>query len=185
MAVGYGLPWEDTLAALLSSRLGLQIANLCVPGDGNDQSDLRVATALPALSRPVALVELVLPVQIERNGSYFRPHLALAPDGTLVRMPAQRGFLAGLRLRWLWHRVGYHGDGPVALTAAILRATAGRAAERGARTLFIMPRLAPLRRDDWLERALFDRPPLAHVVIDLSATELQANDPHPNAAGTR
>src|SRR5262249_60384866 len=119
------------LAPLLAGRLGLQLANVCVPGDGNDQSELRVAAALAGLSRPVALVELVLPVQIERNGSYLRPHLALAPDGALFARPAERGFLAGLRLRWLWNRVGYHGDGRLALTAAILPSPARRGAPPG------------------------------------------------------
>jgi len=184
MAMGYGLPWEDTLAALLHDRLGLEVANLCVPGDGNDQSDLRVAAALSSLQKPVALVELVLPVQVERNGLYFRPHLSLDANGNLLSRPASSGFLAELRLRWLWNRVGVHGNQRVALTAAILRATARRAAERGARVLFVMLRQKPLRQDDWLERAVFGNPPLPHIVVDLTATDLQSDDPHPNAAAT-
>src|SRR6202030_2088028 len=56
IAVGHGLPFEQTFAALLAEQLGLQLVTLGAGGYATDQALLRLEDALPRLRRPVATV---------------------------------------------------------------------------------------------------------------------------------
>ncbi|HJZ88996.1 MAG TPA: hypothetical protein VKN99_27685 [Polyangia bacterium] len=187
IAVGHGLEWDETYPAQVGARLGLQVQNLAVPAYGTDQSLLRLSDALPRLHRPVAVVNLFVAAQLERNVWDFRPRLGLARDGTLVSLPSKSGLLHRLRLYGLLRgEMPYHDDSALPLTRALLRATAARVRGAGARPLFVMMRWRPSAEfEDWLVGVLFepDRLPLVRVDID-PAFRLPA-DGHPDARAMR
>ena len=186
IAFGYGLPYDETFASLVGRELGVQAVNLAVVGYGNDQAYRRVLDALPRFARPLAVVTVFVPDQIERNVDEWRPRLGLAPDGTLVSVPAS----SGPRLTKLLRRLPYHGDEALRVTAAILRATDEAARARGAIPLFVVTNYGPpCLRDEgdeaWIVDELFVRQALPFVRVDLDAEDLLPGflERHPGRAG--
>ena len=181
IALGHGLAWKDTFAALAGARLGLQVINVAEGGYGSDQTLLRVRDALRRLQRPVALVSTVVPVQLHRNLNDARPHLELR-EGALVLAPA---FSPRLRLRELiadelqvlpeWRL-----QKSLRLTRAILEATVREARQRGARPLLVAPVFG---REPQLLRELLDG--LPHVTVELPPERIMPWDGHPDAQGAR
>jgi hypothetical protein len=188
IAFGYGLPYDETFVHLVGAELGVQTVNLAVVGYGNDQAYRRVVDALPRFAHPLAVVTMFVPDQIERNADRWRPRLGLAPDGTLVPVPAS----GGPRVMKLLDRLPYHGDEPLRVTAAILRATADAARARGAVPLFVVTNYGRgCLRDDgseaWIVEELFVRPALPFVRVDLDPEDLLPGllERHPGARGAR
>jgi hypothetical protein len=185
IAFGYGLSHEETIPAVVGRDLGVQAVNLAVVGYGNDQAHLRVVDALPRFARPLAVVSVFLPDQLRRNVEPWRPRLALGPDGALAPVPASNG----PRLLRLLEEVPFHGDGAVALTAAILRATADAARARGAVPLFVVTNYgSPCVRDQgeaWLVDELFTRQGLPFVRVDLDRGDRLPGlgERHPSGSG--
>jgi hypothetical protein len=190
-AFGWGLDYAETFPAQVGADLGVQVVNLAVPAYGNDQAYARLVRALPDFSQVRAVVSVFLPVQLERNLAFWRPRLAIAQGGRLVATPADNGVLGQLRVRWLWRSVGYRDPEPqVALAAALVRATARRAQERGAEALFVIPCLGPDRQpaerpERWLIERIFHAQGLPCVAVDLGTADLHRRDQHPNAQGAR
>ncbi|HEY6005695.1 MAG TPA: hypothetical protein VIV57_22635 [Anaeromyxobacter sp.] len=187
IAFGYGLPWEETFPYLVGRDLGVQQVNLAVVGYGSDQAHLRVLDALPRFARPLAVVTVFIPAQMRRNVEPWRPRLALGPGGALVPVPAS----GGARLTRLLAELPFRGEEGLAVTAAVLRATAEAARARGALPLFVVTNYgaACLRQDGepWIVDELFVRQGLPFVRVDLEGEDLlpEAFERHPGPRGAR
>ena len=182
IATGHGLEWKDTFASKLGAKLGLQVVNVAEGGYGSDQAFLRVQDALRRLRRPVALVETVLPVQLQRNIQDDRARLVLR-DGTLELVPASA---SRLRLRELFvNQLPWLSDArleeSMELTRAILRETARAARARGAKVLFVVPSLDPAHAAQPMLDALLAG--LPHLVVDVDRSRLMPYDGHPDERG--
>lgn len=187
IAFGYGLTYEETFPAIVGRDLGVQAANLAVVGFGNDQAYLRVRDALPRFRHPLAVVTVFVPDQIKRNVDVWRPRLVLGPDGALTIAPPS----SGPRIARLLQELPYHDDGALRVTAAVLRATADAARERGAFPLFVVtnygPACLPERDESWIVDQLFVRQHLPFVRVDLGPEDRLAGlfERHPNPRGSR
>jgi hypothetical protein len=187
IAVGHGLQWPETFAARLADKLRMQVVNVAEGGYGSDQAHLRAVDALARFAHPLAVVTLVLPVQLRRNIQDDRPRLVVR-DGALVVEPASR---SPLRLRQVFvDEIPYLSEAKLRrsleLTRAILLATADAARARGARSLFVVPSVGPVRPTDahpeaFVVHALLDD--LPHVIVDIDPSQLIPGDGHPDAAG--
>jgi hypothetical protein len=186
IAQGWGVAYDDTYAAVVGRATGVQTVNLAVTGFSSDQAYLRLLAALPTFAKPIAIVTLVVPVQLERTVSDRRQRLVLV-DGRLELAQASTSPLLTSPLRKL---LPYHSDEAIALTRAILGATSNLARERGARALFVFTNFGPpcLTEDDGmsgLERSLFSGLGVTHVRVDITP-ELMIHPPrevHPNEKG--
>jgi hypothetical protein len=183
IATGHGLDWQDTFAAKLGAKLGLQVVNVAEGGYGSDQAFLRVQDALRRLQHPVALVETVLPVQLHRNIQDNRARLILN-GGALELVPASA---SRLRLRELFvNTLPYLSDTRLAasmeLTRRILEQTAQAARARGARVLFVTPSFDPSHAAQPVLDALLAG--LPHLVIDVDPALLMPWDGHPDERGS-
>jgi hypothetical protein len=189
IASGHALQWSETFAARLGEMLRVQVVDVAVAGYGSDQAHLRALDALARFARPTAVVTTVVPVQLSRNLRDDRPHLVLR-DGALVLAPASG---PRLRLRQLFaNDLPYLSEAALqrslALTRAVLHATAAAAHARGARSLFVVPSFGPPRsleahREAFVVRALLDD--LPHVVVDIDPVHALPFDDHPDAEGAR
>ncbi len=190
ITAGVGVPWSATFPSLVSDRLGLQGVNLGVHSYGVDQVYLRTLEALETFRRPVALVTLFVPDELERATSVDRAHLVLAADGSL-RLERTPGLWGHSTLRDLLVRATRYQDGEeLALAASIFHATAARARERGAVPLFVMtnfdaPCVADASGESALERTLFDDLEAPHVRVDIDPKWRLVDDPHPDARAAR
>jgi hypothetical protein len=194
IAVGHGLPFEQTFAALLARRLGLQLVSVAAGGYGTDQALLRLADTLPRLSRPVAMVMVVPLIQLERNLQDYRPRLVLE-DGALRLVPPAQGALARLRLRDVAiNELPLLGETKlrraIAVTAAELREAARVARAHGAEPIFLVPMVGPQRPIDAHDEAQFLRPlfieqGLPFVPVDVDRGELLPFDGHPGVAASQ
>ena len=188
IAVGHGVAYEQTFAAQMGKRLGLQVVNVACGGYGSDQAYLRLNDALGRLKIPAAVVTTFVPVMLSRNAQDYRPRLVLR-DGALQLVPPAQGFVAGLRLRDLFvNELPYMSDArlrdSMELTSALLRETARTARAHGAEPLFALFSIGPRRElDDHAEasivRELFVGQRLPFVLIDVDPSELIMGDRHP------
>ena len=181
IAVGHGLQWGVTWAARAGARLGLQTVNVAEGGYGSDQALLRARQALQRLAHPVALVSTVLPVQLHRNLDDSRPHLELR-GGTLLEAPAwkPRILLRELIADDLQIMPEWRLARAMALTRAILEATAQAARERGARPFFVAPVFG--EEPPLIEELLAGLP---HKVVVVDRARIMPWDGHPDAEGSR
>lgn len=187
IAMGYGVAYEHSYPYLVGRAMGIQSVNVSVTGFSSDQAYLRLRDALPKFERPLAVVTLVLPEQIERNVNDRRQRLALDQMGRLELLPMSN---SPLRTSPLWKLVPYHSDQAIALTRAILRATDGLARARGARSLFVLtnfgpPCLAEFGGVSRLEHTLFSGLDVAHLRVDIPEPFMikPPNEVHPNEKG--
>lgn len=163
---GFGLQWEETFAALLGTRLRLQVLNLASPAYRADQSWLRLKDALPELDHPVAVVGIFMPGLVGR--SFVAPG---AP--TLL----QRSGLYRLWKHLYWSDAAvYEG---VRAVAATLREMAALAKAHGAPCIFLVTGRTP----QWMLHELFEAPALDYVVVEVPREELLA-DGHPGPRGS-
>jgi hypothetical protein len=125
------------------------------------------------------LVSTVLPVQLHRNLDDSRPHLELR-EGALSLAPpfAPRLLLRELIVDRLQILPQWRLDHSMALTRAILEATAQAARERGARPLFVAPVYGP---EPEVLRELLEG--LPRVVVQLEPGCIMPWDGHPDAEG--
>lgn len=182
VAMGHSLAWKDTFAARLGEKLRLQVVDVAEGGYGTDQAFLRAQDALRRLARPVALVETVLAVQLQRNIQDDRSRLVLR-DGSLVVAPPSS---STLRLRELFvNQLPYLSDARIehsmTLTRAILQETARAARDRGAKVLFVTPSFDPERAGQpVLDNLLAGLP---HLTVDVPPERVLPFDGHPDEAG--
>jgi hypothetical protein len=194
IAVGHGVAYERTFAALMGRDLGLQVVNVACGGYGSDQAYLRLEDALARLKRPAAVVTTFVPVMLSRNVQDYRPRLALR-SGALELVPPARGFLAGFRLRDLWvNELPYMSEedlrDSMRLTAAILRETARTTRAHGAEPLFAVFSIGPERPLDehpeaFIVRELFVEQRLPFVLVDVRPAEVIPGDWHPGPEAHR
>jgi hypothetical protein len=189
IAAGHGLQWNETFAAQLGAMMRAQVIDVAEGGYGTDQAFLRAADALARFAHPIAMVMTVLPVQLSRNLRDDRPHLVLC-DGALELAPPSG---VPLRLRQLLvNELPYLSESrlqeSLALTRAILLASAAAARSRGARPLFVVPSYGPSRPLDahpeaFIVRALLQD--LPHAVVDIAPEHIIPFEGHPDAEGAR
>jgi hypothetical protein len=194
VAVGHGLRFEETFAALLAARLGLQLVNVGAGGYGTDQSLLRLEDALSRLQRPAATVLVFLPLQLIRNVQDYRPRLALR-GGELALVPAADGPLARLRLRDLAvNEIPVLGEAKLrealAVTAAELRRAAAASRARGAAHVVLVISVGPQRAFEAhpeadVLRELLVAQQIPFSLVDVDVPELVPYDGHPAAPASR
>ena len=185
VTAGHGLPWEQTYPALVGSDLGLQVVNLGVHGYGFDQMFLMLHDALPRFEHPVAIVTIFFPFMIDRMDEGTHATMELIGHEPVVA--PLHGFWQDLRLAREWRSVRpYRTDYPLQLAAAIFRETDRLARERGAKAIFIAPRLnhGEPRGDQYLLDELFTRQGLTVLDADFGFVPLP-DDVHPDVPSTR
>jgi hypothetical protein len=181
---GFGLPWEETSAALLGARLQLQVVNLASPNYRSDQSWLRLKDALPGLQRPVAVVGVFMPGLVGRSFAGQRHPLARPSPGGGVELaapqPPDRVQRSGLYRLWThlyWPDAAVE-EGMRSI-AAVLGEMAALARARGAPCIFLVTGQTP----PWMLQEVFEAQGLDFVVVDLSPGDLLA-DGHPGPKGS-
>ena len=194
IAFGHGLEYEDTFAAVLGKRLGLQVVNAAMAGYASDQAYMRVVDALGRLKHPVAVVTVFIPLELRRSLQDYRPRLVLRGE-KLEWQPGAAGFWARWRLRDLFvNELPYLSDRALsralALNAALVRATGAAARGRGAEPLFLLPSFIPPGRDGErvegpIVQELFVRQREPYLIVDFDRAQLIPDDWHPNAAASR
>jgi len=194
IAFGHGLEYEDTFAAILGERMGLQVVNVAAGGYGLDQAYLRLREALGRLERPVVVLMVFHPVQLRRALQDFRPRLVLRND-QLIQQSAASGFWSRWKLRDLWvNELPYLGDEALAktmaLNAAIIQATSSEPRVRGAEPLFVVPSFGPPRplgdhQEAFILRELFERQNQPYLLIDIGRERLMLDEWHPDAIAAR
>ena len=194
IAFGHGLEYEQTFAAVLGQRLGLQVANAAVAGYGSDQAYLRMVDALSRFQRPVAVLTVFIPLQLRRSVQDYRPRLTLR-GGKLAWQPPVVGFWSRWRLRDLCvNELPYLSDRALSaameINAAIVRETATAARARGAEPIFLIPSFGPPRvlgehAEEGIVRELFERQGEPYLLIDIERSHIMPEDWHPDAAAAR
>lgn len=180
---GQALPWDETVPAQVEALLGVQSANLAVHGYGTDQCYLRLQAELPRFVRPVAVVTLFSPGLFDRNLDEDRPHLGPA----LEWLPAKPRWRLAMIASWV---VPYRSEEAIergiAVTRAVLRATAELARSRGATPLILVPQFLPEDATErQLRRRILDDTALPYVWVGLDARWRVPGDRHPDARSTR
>jgi hypothetical protein len=176
---GIGLQWEETFAAILGTRLRLQVVNLGSPAYRIDQSWLRLKDALPKLDRPVAVIGLFMPGLVGRSFAGQRHPLARpSPSGAVELLPPERpGLLQRSGLYRLWKHL-YWSDAAVdegmRSVSVVLREIAALGKARGAPCIFLVTGRTPR----WMLHDLFEAPGLDYVVAEVPEEALLA-DGHP------
>ncbi len=194
IAFGHGLKYEQTFAAILGERLGLQVVNVASGGYGTDQAYLRLRDVLERLDHPVAVLTVFHPVQLGRALQDFRPRLVLR-NGALVLEGAASGFWSRWKLRDLWvNELPYLGDEAfaktMALNAAIVQATSVAARSRSAEPLFVVPSFGPPRslgehREAFILRELFEQQGQPYLLVDIDRNRIMLDEWHPDAVAAR
>jgi hypothetical protein len=185
---GWGVAYEHSYPSLVGGALGVQSVNLAVTGFSSDQAFLRLREALPRFARPLAVVTIVLPTQLERTVSDARRRLALR-EGRLELVLPSSSWLLTSPLRKL---VPYHSDEALSLTRAILMATLELARLHGAQALFVFTNFgAPCLPDQGgtsrLEHRLFSDLGDAYTRVEIPPALMIRfpNEVHPNERGHR
>jgi hypothetical protein len=185
---GWGLFWEETIAARLGRRTGLQPVNLAVFGYGNDQAMRRLEQALPSFGQARYVVSLVNVLQLERNTRPWQRGFALGGEGNLLERGPSLGFWSHLRLRVIWNQLPIHRRERIELAGALLGRTATCARAAGARPLFVVPSYGPPRAHrQHAEAAVLDQVFAAagvdYLLVDIDP-RLRLDDAwHPDAQG--
>jgi hypothetical protein len=183
---GLGVHWEETFAAAVGQRLGVQIVNTGVHGYGEDQVYLRTLDRLQALQKPVAVVDLVMADLLERDVPTWREHLEPGDDGSFLRIPAQPVLFRRSPVVALVERLGpWQSSASVRVARALYLAIDRAARDRGAHALFVLtnyqrPCLPDASGRPSIEGLLFDGLPVHHVRADLDPAAIIHSNGHPN-----
>jgi hypothetical protein len=137
---GHGVAYDESIPARVGARLGLQPADLAVGGFATDQMYLRFTSEWPKYRRPRALVILFMPSLFHRNLEHDRPHLA---PGLVWRPASDDWRLIQIARRLVPYRSDQELEDGVAVTRQALGAMVGRAREKGATPLILVPELTP------------------------------------------
>lgn len=167
---GLKLQWADTIPAQTSSLLGVQSANIAVPGFTTDDAYLRLRAELPKFRRPVAVVSLFAPSLFDRNLD-----------------DAEHWYLRAVLRRLIPYRSEVTIDRGVQVTRAALRATVELARSRGAVPLIVVPEFGSEEEpgERALRRRILDEEHLPYVRVMVNPDDRVENDGHPDADGAR
>lgn len=186
VGIGWGVAFEQSYPSLVAAALGVQTVNVAVAGFSNDQAYLRARDAFTKLAHPIALVTVAVAEQLERNVNPTRDHLVLSPEGRLELEPASTSLWATSPLL----KLGYHASDAIALTRAILDATAELSRSRKAIPVFLwtnygQPCHLTDRGKSRLEEQLFSGLDAAYARVDIAADQTinGAADAHPDEKG--
>jgi hypothetical protein len=173
---GYGLNWEETIPAQVSSALQMQSANIAVFGYANDQAYLRLVSELPRFHRPRAVISLFVPSLFARNLGDDRPHLGPG----LTWQPAVHRLWVHALFRFL---APYHSQAEIEQGIANLRAqlmaSEALARAHGAIPLVVVPQFGPERPvERMLRRRILDG--LSYVQVPLDPGWHLRGDLHPD-----
>jgi hypothetical protein len=177
--LGDGLNWDESVPSQVGAMLGIQSANLAVPGYSNDQAYLRLERELPRFREPVAVVSLFMTTLFGRNLYTDRTHLGAG----LVWMPATRSSRLMSLIRFL---VPYRKDttveSAVGVTRDVLRATAALARARGAVPLIVVPHIGHEAMSEMsLRRRVVDASGAPYVFVEIDPAWHVPWDRHPDA----
>ncbi len=183
IALGIAVSYEDTFAAILESRLGVQVVDIAVYGYGMDQAFMRERDVAASYSHLLAIVTTFVPEEVERPEREERPSLHVTGAGSLELLPPTPVRIRESALRKLWWAT-YHDDEPFRTMEAIARATVDLAKSRGARALFVTtnfmaPCLPTVGSSPALFEKLFDAQEIPRVHVDLEEAERAEGDFHP------
>jgi hypothetical protein len=186
IALGVGLPYEESFASLLEERSGIQVVDTGVYRYDMGQVYLREKEVLESYAHPIAIVTVFIADEASRAEFEDRTRLRVDGEGTLRLVPPTPSWIEQIRLRRLW-RDTYHGDGEVEDMRATARATVNLARAHGAYPLFVTTNFIEQCLDvkgekPRLFRTIFDDQKIARVHVDVPASERLASDSHPGAA---
>ena len=181
IVTGWGLPWEETIPALVGAAFKTQSANASVYAYSDDQTYLRLAAEIPRFAHPTAVVILFSPGLFFRDFDDDRPRMA---PGMIWRPAVKHWRLAAL-IRFF---VPYHSrqqlDQTIAQTSAELKASVDAAHARGAKALIFVPQFGV---EDPTERVLRERilddAGLPYIMIPLKFAWRIPHNEHPNTYG--
>jgi hypothetical protein len=186
-----GVAWDDSFAALLEQRTGLQVIDASVTAWAHDQVYLRSRDVLAELKHPIAVISVMVTQELQRDVSTWRKRLSLGPDGTFVPVEPQPAWWRSSPLRALAeHVVPYHGDEAVDLARALIAATSRDALDHGAYPLFVLTNWGPPCLPDpdgapSVERRLFGGQDVRWVRVDLDPGWEDTTTRHTDARGHR
>ena len=185
---GIGLRYEETFAARVGQRLGVQAVNASVHGFGGAQAYLHAITeVLPRFERPLAVVTIVLAEQVERNTLGNRAGVRIGERGLLEHTDPEPRWATNVRLRRVWNDLfHFNDDEAFDIQRAVLLETARATRARGAAPLFVVtnyeaPCMPVNGEPPWLFGALFAGTDLPHVDVTIDPTWKISDDPHPDA----
>ncbi len=180
---GFGLPWSQSVPALVGAALHEQSANLAVFAYADDQSLMRLSQAAPRFTRPTAMVILFSPGLMFRDLDIDRPHLEA---GRVWRPATPHWRLASLARFYVPYLGVDEIDRLVAATRAELTAGVALAHARGAAALIVVPQFGPESPPERvLRERILDEAGLPYVRVALDPAWRFPRDPHPDARGAR
>jgi hypothetical protein len=181
-AIGYGLPWQDTIAASLETLSKTQVADVAVVGYSLSQSFLRLKQQLPRFAHPVAVVSFFVPSVFKKMLDRNRPQLT----PSLTWRPSQNPWRLTMAVHWL---VPYDSTGEidraVATARAVLRETDAMARAQGARAVIVVPQFMPEPPGEtYVRRRVLDEGGLSYVLVPMPA-DWRLSDGHPDPRGAQ
>jgi hypothetical protein len=180
---GYGLDWDETIAAQVQARTGLQSADLAVEGYSIDQAYLRFRQQWGRFERPVAVVTLFLPSGMYRTLEETRPRFAPA---LVWRPPEDPWWLERVIRRRASYRSTAEVDSTVVVARQVFQATARAARAKGAKPLVVVPVFTP---EPTAERKLRERvlkgAGVPYILVPIDRAWRLPDNRHPDPRGAR
>ncbi|WP_395670307.1 hypothetical protein [Phenylobacterium sp.] len=180
---GYGLKWDETIAAQVEQETGVQVADLAVEGYSIDQAFMRFRQEWGRFRQPVAVVTLFLPSAMYRTLEETRPRFA---PGLTWQPPEERWWLERVIRRRASYRKTGEVEAAVLVARQVLTATAREARARGAEPLVVVPVLTP---EPVVERRLRQRvlgdADVPYVLVPIPRAWRLPDDRHPDPRGAR
>lgn len=183
ISMAMGNPYEDSFAAALESRTGLQVVDLGVDGYGLDQALIRDREVVDSYPHVRALVTIFHQEVAARAEVEDRPRLRVAQSGNLELVPPTAPWIRDIQLRAIFRGL-YHSSDELDDLRAIVRAMVRLAREHDAYPLFVTvtfdtPCLAVEGRPPFLFRTLFEDQNAPRIDVPLPASERLSDDLHP------
>jgi hypothetical protein len=180
---GYGLQWNETIAAQVQREMGVQVADLAVEGYSIDQAFMRFQQEWNRFRRPVAVVTLYLPSAMYRTLEETRPRFA---PGLVWQAPEQPWWLERVIRRRASYRTANEVEAAVIVARQVFVATANAARARGAKPLIVIPVLTP---EPAVERRLRQRVlagvDIPYVLVTIPRDWRLPDNRHPDPRGAR
>ena len=183
IAMGMGNPYQDSFAALLESRTGIQVVDVGVDAYGLDQACMRDREVVSSYPHVVAIVTIFHPEVAARAEVEDRPRLRVNANGGLELVPPTAPWIRDIHLRAILRGI-YHSSAELDDLRAIVRSIAKLARDHAAYPLFVTvtfgsPCIDVEGKAPFLFRALFEDQNVPHIDVPLPASERLSDDMHP------